>query len=226
MKRTRIKICGVTTVENALLCVEAGTDMLGLNFYPPSPRSIRPDAAREITDVLREVYGDRCPLLVGVFVNASANEIAAIMDCARLDAAQLSGDESCEVLAGLSGWGIKAIRPRSRAEALDHAAQFLAHAPGDDRLPALVVDAYHKDLYGGTGESASVDVALAVKELTPRLLLAGGLNPDNVAARVQAIRPWGVDVASGVEGGTPGIKDPARVRAFVAAVRSVQGETV
>lgn len=224
MTYTRIKICGVTHPDTALLCVEAGADMLGLNFYPPSPRSITPEAAREITDVLREVYGDRCPLLVGVFVNASAGEIAAIMTRAGLDAAQLSGDEQVNVLTGLSGRGIKAIRPRSRHDALDQAARFLAHAPGDDRLPALLVDAYHRDLYGGTGESASEDVALAVKGLTPRLMLAGGLNPDNVAARVDAIRPWGVDVASGVER-TPGIKDPARVRAFVAAVRSAGGDT-
>ncbi len=224
MTRTRIKVCGLTEADNALLCAEAGADMLGLNFYPPSPRSLTPDAARQITDVLREAFGDRCPLLVGVFVNASAGTIAAIIDRVGLDAAQLSGDESGDVLAALGGRAIKAIRPRSRAEALDHAALFLAHAPGDDRMPALVVDAYHQELYGGTGEAASVDVALAVKGLTLRLMLAGGLTPENVADRVRAIQPWGVDVASGVERGTPGVKVPARVRAFVAAVRSAEGD--
>lgn len=220
---TQVKICGITTLEDALFCAEAGADMLGLNFYPPSPRSITPNAARQIADGLRAQLGERCPLLVGVFVNASAEEIVRTLEAAGLDAAQLSGDESGDVLAGLNGRGLKAIRPRSRAEAVEQAAAFLAHAPQDDHLPALLVDAYHKALYGGTGEQASVEVARAVRERVPRLMLAGGLNPENVAERVRAIRPWGVDVASGVENGTPGVKDRARVRAFVQAVRAADG---
>jgi phosphoribosylanthranilate isomerase len=85
----------------------------------------------------------------------------------------------------------------------------------------LLLDAYHKDLYGGTGEQASIEIALAVKALVPRLMLAGGLDPDNVADRARLIQPWGVDVASGVENDQPGIKDHDRVRAFIAAVRSI-----
>ena len=216
----RVKICGVTTLENALLCAEAGADLLGLNFYPPSPRSIQPDAARQITDRLRATLGDRCPLLVGVFVNETAEHIMRVIEMAGLDGAQLSGDESPDVVAALQGRGYKAIRPRSRDEAFALAEHFLPYAPEDKRLPSLLVDAYHKDLYGGTGEQASIEVALAVKEITPRLMLAGGLTPENVAQRVEAIRPWAVDTASGVEDGTPGFKDPLRVRAFVAAARS------
>jgi phosphoribosylanthranilate isomerase len=142
------------------------------------------------------------------------------MQVAGLDAAQLSGDESAPVLAGLASRGFKAIRPRSRDEALDQAAGMLPYAPVKERLPSLLVDAYHKDLYGGTGEQASVEVALAAKAAAPRLMLAGGLTPDNVAERVRAIRPWGVDTASGVER-LPGIKDLVRVRDFIAAVRGI-----
>jgi phosphoribosylanthranilate isomerase/L-amino acid N-acyltransferase YncA len=216
----RVKICGVTTLENALLCAETGADLLGLNFYPPSPRSIQPEAARQITDGLRMALGDCCPLLVGVFVTETAEHMLRVLATAGLDAAQLSGDESPGTLAALHGRAYKAIRPRSRDEALALAEQFLPLAPEDERLPSLLVDAYHKDLYGGTGEEASIEVALAVKEIVPRLMLAGGLTPENVAQRVGAIRPWAVDTASGVEDGTPGFKDPARVRAFVAAART------
>ncbi len=138
---------------------------------------------------------------------SSASEITRIRQIAGLDAAQLSGDESESVLAGLDGRGFKAIRPRSRDEALDQARCLSATcAARMIRLPSLLVDAYHKELYGGTGEQASVEVALAVKEIAPRLMLAGGLTPENVAERVRVIQPWGVDTASGVESVSRGSK--------------------
>jgi len=220
---TAIKICGITTLDDARLCAEAGADILGLNFYPKSPRYVAPEQARAITEGLRQASDETCPLLVGVFANASVAEIAQIIQDAGLDAAQLSGDETPDTLTSLGGRGFKAIRPRSRDEALELTGRFLLKPEAEDeRLPSLLVDAYHKDLYGGTGEQASVDVALAVREVAPRMMLAGGLTPENVAARVRAIRPWGVDVASGVER-APGVKDAARVRAFIAAVRSLEG---
>jgi len=221
---TRIKICGVTTLDNALACAEAGADLLGFNFYARSPRCVTPDAARDLVNGLRAALGERCPLLVGVFVNASAEEIAGVIAAAGLDAAQLSGDEPPETLRALDGRGIKALRPRDPAEAETLALGYAPHAPRDERLPALLVDAYHPDLYGGTGEAASVDVAQAVMARVSRLMLAGGLAPENVGERVRALRPWGVDVASGVENGAPGVKDLARVRAFVAAVRAADAE--
>lgn len=216
---TQIKICGVISLDNALMCAEAGADLLGLNFYPPSPRAITPEQARTITDGLRAALGDRCPLFVGVFVNADADELARVMNIAGLDAVQLSGDEPVATVQALQGRAIKALRPRDLAEALVLTGEFAPHGATDERLPSLLVDAYHKKLYGGTGEQTSVEIAVAVRERVPRLLLAGGLNPDNVAERVRAIRPWGVDIASGVEGDTPGIKDEQKVRALVAAVR-------
>lgn len=214
---TRIKICGVTSLDDALRCAEAGADLLGLNFYSSSPRYLAPERARLIAAGLRVVLGTACPLLVGVFVNAAAAAIARILDDVGLDAAQLSGDEPPQTLAALDGRAFKALRPRDAAAAQDVARLFAAHAPRDERLPALLVDAYHPQLYGGTGETAGEDVARAALGVVPRVMLAGGLTPDNVAARVRAIRPWGVDVASGIER-APGVKDMALVRAFIAAV--------
>jgi len=214
-----IKICGVTTPEDALMCAEAGANLLGLNFYTKSPRYIELGKARRIVEALHSELGSGCPLLIGVFVNTEASEIARLIDAVGLDAAQLSGDEGPDVQAALSKRGIKAIRPRDVREAVDMAAAFTNHAPEDNRLPALMIDAYHPALYGGTGQQTSTDIALAAKEAVPRLMLAGGLKPENVAEQVRLIQPWGVDVASGVEAGQPGIKDIERVRVFVEAVK-------
>lgn len=214
---TRVKICGITNIDDALLAAAAGADLLGFNFYPPSPRYITPQACRAITDDLRSRMGDACPVLVGVFVNEP--EIESIMDTAGLDIAQLHGDETVATLQALSGRALKAIRPRQRNEAWTMAEAFEPHAPVDKRVPSLLVDAYHRDLYGGTGEQTSVEIALAAKEQVPRLMLAGGLNPDNVGDRIRAIRPWGVDVASGVEGSDKARKDEHCIRAFMAAVK-------
>jgi len=220
---TRVKICGVTTLDDALRCAEAGADLLGLNFYPPSPRYLPPERAQRLTAGLRTVLGSACPVLVGVFVNADAATIRRILDEVGLDAAQLSGDEPPDTLAALDGRAYKALRPRDGVEAVENARTFAAYAPRDERLPVLLVDAYHPQLYGGTGEQASEEIARAITAVVPRLMLAGGLTPENVAARVRAIRPWGVDVASGVER-APGVKDIERVRAFIAAVKSADQE--
>lgn len=217
---TRVKICGVTTLDDALRCAKAGADLLGLNFYPPSPRYLPLERARLIAAGLRSILGAARPLLVGVFVNAETAAIIRAFEEVGLDAAQLSGDEPAETLAALDGRAFKALRPRDAAAALDTARLFAAHAPHDERLPALLVDAHHPQLYGGTGETAGEDVARAALSAAPRVMLAGGLTPANVAGRVRALQPWGVDVASGVER-APGIKDVALVRAFIAVVKSV-----
>ncbi len=215
----RVKICGITTLDDALAAVDAGADMLGLNFYRKSQRFIEPDAARDLCRALRAELGAETPLLVGVFVNEIVSRISSTMDLVGLDCAQLSGDESLEMLRELRGIAFKAIRPRTTAEALDDAGYYGQFAPANEDMPSLLVDAFKKGEYGGTGEQTLDDVALALKAVTPRLMLAGGLNPDNVAARVGTVQPWGVDVASGVEGDQPGRKDHGKVRAFVGAVR-------
>jgi phosphoribosylanthranilate isomerase len=218
----KVKICGVTTLDDASMVTEAGADLIGLNFYKQSPRYIEPEAAGAITDALREHFGEKVPVFVGVFVNAPVSEISQIMEIAGLDFAQLSGDESDDVLHELRGRGFKAIRPPNKALALDDAGYYSKEFINDPRIPSLLLDAYHPKLYGGTGETASVEVALAVKGMVPRLMLAGGLNPANIGERVAAIRPWGVDVASGVEPeGQPGVKDPDKVRQFVGAAKAV-----
>jgi phosphoribosylanthranilate isomerase len=218
---TRVKICGLTTFDDALASARAGADMLGFNFYKKSPRYIRPEDAQPICDKLREQLGGVCPVLVGVFANEVVGVISAITRKVGLNCAQLSGDESDAMLAELRGIAFKAIRPLNLAQALEDVTYYRPHFPPNERFPSLLLDAYHPQLYGGTGEQASVEVALAVKEQTPRLMLAGGLTPENVAERVQAVQPWGVDVASGVElPEQPGKKEIGKVEAFIAAVRS------
>ena len=220
-ENTRVKICGVTTTADALMAAHAGADLLGLNFYPPSPRFISVALARETGERLREELSDRCPLLVGVFVNEEPARVADICLQAGLDGAQLSGDESPDDLHATSRAGaqvFKSLRPRTVAEARAGTQQFLAPRSGDEGLPSLLLDAWHPDLYGGSGEQAGDDVAGFLAASVPRLMLAGGLNAENVAGRVRALRPWGVDVASGVES-APGIKDERKVRAFIAAAK-------
>lgn len=218
---TIVKICGVTTIDDALRAAEAGADMLGLNFYKPSPRYLEPDTAREIAAALRAQLGAACPLLVGIFVNEVVGRVSHTMEIVGLNFAQLSGEESGEMLREMRGVAFKGIRPRTRAEALEDAAYFLNAQSVDERAPSLLLDAHHPALYGGTGEQASVEVALAVKAQVPRLMLAGGLTPDNVAQSVRQVQPWGVDVASGVEvDSQSGRKDAAKMRDFIAAVRA------
>lgn len=216
----RVKICGITTLEDGVMAARAGADLLGVNFFPKSPRYVEPDAARVMCDALRAELGAACPPLVGVFVNEVVGRISITMEKVGLNFAQLSGDESVEMLRELRGIGFKGIRPRSQAEALDDTAYFGQFVAINERIPSLLIDAYHPQLYGGTGEHASVDVAVAVREKTPRLMLAGGLTPENVAVRIAAIQPWGVDVASGVEGVRPGRKDAAKVAAFISAAKA------
>jgi len=217
---TRVKICGLTTFEDALAAAQAEADMLGFNFYKRSPRYITPEAAQPICDSLRTQLGAACPVLVGVFVNEVVGIISAITRKVGLNAAQLSGDESDDMLRELRGIGFKAIRPMNLAQALDDVHYFNPHFPTNEKFPSLLLDAYHSQLYGGTGEQASTEVALAVRAEVPRLMLAGGLTPENVTERVNAIQPWGVDVASGVEvEDQPGKKDSAKVQAFIQAAK-------
>lgn len=216
----KVKICGITTIDDAYMAAEAGADMLGLNFYKPSPRYIEPAAARTICAALRDDFGADCPVLVGVFANAAVGHISIITNQVGLNFAQLSGDETIDMLLELRGIAFKGIQPINEAMALDDVQYFAPYMPSDERAPSLLLDAYHPHLYGGTGGEAITEVAVAVRAGIPRLMLAGGLNPDNIGDRVAAIQPWGVDVASGVESGVPGIKDAAKVRAFIAGAKN------
>jgi phosphoribosylanthranilate isomerase len=194
--------------------------LLGFNFFKRSPRWIAPDDAQVICDRLRAELGAECPVLVGIFVNEIVGSISAISNKVGLNAVQLSGDESDAMMKELKGMAYKAIQPMNKDMALDDANYYKPVFSINERFPSLLLDAYHPKLRGGTGEQASAEVALAVKAQVPRLMLAGGLTPENVAERVQAIQPWGVDVASGVElPDSPGKKDAGKVQSFIDAVR-------
>jgi phosphoribosylanthranilate isomerase len=208
----KIKICGIKMLDEALAAVEAGADLLGFNFYPPSPRYIAPVECSRLIGALRR--RGMAFVGVGIFVNASPQAIAAILDDCGLDVAQLSGDESPADMATLGDRAFKAIRPASFVVAQSQ-AQIYGRRPTP---PALLLDAaVGSGQFGGAGRIGDWDTARRLATRYP-LLLAGGLRPENVAAAVACVRPWGVDVASGVEA-APGRKDPAKVAAFVRAAR-------
>ncbi len=197
----RVKVCGVTSVADAILAVQYGADLVGLNFYPPSPRCVSLPTALEIRAAIPE--GVWC---VGVFVNAEREWIASLARQLALQAVQFHGDEGEVDLRGWSCATIKAVRVRSD-ESFPEWEQF----PAD----YLLLDTHRPGRYGGTGEAFAWERAAALPpQYVSRLILAGGLTPQNVATAVRALRPWAVDVASGVES-APGRKDPEKLRAFI-----------
>ncbi len=209
---TAVKICGITTLEDALAAVEAGADLLGFNFYPSSPRYLSREACAHITASLQR-KGSRART-VGVFVNAPLEDILRILDQCELEMAQLSGDEPPGLVQAIGSRAFKAIRPRSPEEALEAMKAY----PPPDNPPALLADAWKPGEFGGTGSTGNWEIARALAAQIP-LLLAGGLHPGNVGEAIDQVRPWGVDVASGVES-SPGRKDAQKVAAFVEAVRA------
>jgi phosphoribosylanthranilate isomerase len=142
------------------------------------------------------------------------------MEVVGLDFAQLAGDESEAMLRELRGTAFKAIRPANAFQAQDDLDYFGPVMPANEWMPSILLDASVPGQYGGTGQTAADEVAQTVKAGVPRLMLAGGLTPDNVSERVAAVQPWGVDVASGVEANTPGRKDAGKVREFIWAARA------
>ena len=202
---TKIKICGIKNVNDALAAMDAGADLIGFNFYPKSPRYVEVGMCRNIMSVMRTYGRVQC---VGVFVNAPIGEIHATMETLGLSLAQLHGDETPEIMNALHGKAFKAFR--GIPEQVDGFAR--------QDAPSLLVDASVKGAYGGTGVTADWNRAAELAKKYP-LLLAGGLSPENVAQAVRQVKPWGVDVASGVES-APGKKEPSRMKAFVRAVQS------
>lgn len=192
-------------MNEAHAAVDAGADYLGFNFYPKSIRFIEKNSCADITSVLKQKYPQI--KLVGVFVNLTVGEIKDLMETCSLDLAQLHGDEIVEILNALNGKAFKAFR--GIPESINGFAR--------SESPAFLIDASVKGLYGGSGITADWNGAAELAKKYP-LLLAGGLTPENVAAAVSQVKPWGVDVASGVET-TPGIKDISKMTAFAKAVK-------
>ena len=196
---TKVKICGITSLEDALMAVEAGADALGFVFFDKSPRFIEPGrAARIIAELPPFVQ------VVGLFVNASLDFVNLTADSCRLDIVQLHGDESPSYCQAVRRRVMKVFRVRGM-ESLAPMADY--------QVAAFLLDAYSPNAYGGTGASFDWDCALSAKGHGP-IILAGGLDPDNVASAVARVVPYGVDVSSGVES-SPGRKDAEKVRRFI-----------
>ncbi|NMG27438.1 phosphoribosylanthranilate isomerase [Aromatoleum evansii] len=207
MSRTRIKICGLTRAEDVLAAVEAGADAIGLVFYPPSPRFVAFERAAELAALVPPFV-----TTVGLFVNPDPAYVRQALAQVPLQLLQFHGDESEAQCAAFGRPWIKAARVRPGIDLVE----FSASHPS---ASGLLLDAF-VDGYGGGGKV--FDWSLIPERLGRPLILSGGLDPDNVAEAVRRVRPWAVDVSSGVESGK-GIKDAARIAAFVAGVRNADG---
>lgn len=201
---TRVKICGITCIEDAEAAVAAGASALGFVFYAPSPRHVSVQTAAEIIAGLPPFVTS-----VGLFVNAERQQVTTVLEQTGLDLLQFHGDEPESFCSGFARPYIKALRVRP---GLDIRGQVAAYASAR----GVLLDAYRPGVPGGTGEV--FDWELVPGELASRLILAGGLTPANVADAIRRVKPFAVDVSGGVEA-APGRKDRARIAAFMAAVQ-------
>lgn len=201
---TRIKICGITRSEDALVCAHAGADAIGLVFYPPSPRHVVAAQAAAIARALPPFV-----TTVGLFVNPAMEQVEAVLSEVHLDVLQFHGDEPPEFCAGFGVPYLKAIRVKAGVDLVQCAIRY-------QQAQGLLLDAYVEGTPGGTGKS--FDWGLIPAGLPLPVILSGGLSPANVADAIRRVRPWAVDVSSGVEA-SKGIKDVAKIAAFIEGVR-------
>jgi phosphoribosylanthranilate isomerase len=203
--RTRVKICGITSVNDGLAAARHGADAIGLIFYPPSPRLVTLERAREIAQSL--------PLFVArvaVFVNAARAEVEAVIAACRPDLLQFHGEETADFCRGFGVSYLRSLRVREGVDLLESLSPF-------NDAAGWLLDAYRQELYGGTGEVFDWD--LVPRAAARPLVLSGGLDAENVGAAIRRVRPWAVDVSSGVEA-AKGVKDERRIAAFMEAVRN------
>jgi len=205
----RVKICGITNLEDALMAAELGADALGFIFHPRSPRYVAPDAARQIIAGLPPFV-----LTVGVFVDEEAQTVRDLAARVGLDWVQLHGQESPEYCRSLGRRVIKGFR-------IQDEKSFKSLAAYQGAAQAFLLDTYKKGQVGGTGATFDWRLAREAKKYGP-VILAGGLTPENAARAIEVAQPAAVDVATGVEA-TPGKKDPEKLRAFFAAVKKFKG---
>ena len=208
-KRTRVKICGITRPEDGRVAVEAGTDAIGLVFYAGSPRAVTVEQAAEIVGALPPFV-----TAVGLFVDAERKLIDAVLERVPLDLLQFHGSETPEACEAPGRRYIKALRMRPDIDLQAKARQY-ASADG------LLLDAYRKGVPGGTGER--FDWERIPADLAVPVVLAGGLEPENITYAVRSVRPFAVDVSSGVEA-DKGIKDAAKIAAFMRGVRRAESD--
>ncbi len=203
-----VKICGITREQDALAAARAGVHALGLVFYRPSPRHVSFDQAGAILRVLPPFI-----TAVGLFVNPKAAEVDAVLAALPLSLLQFHGDEAPEFCSRFSCPYIKAVRVKRGVDLVQYAARYSA-------AKGILLDAHVEGFYGGSGTSFDWDLLPAAGLPCP-VILSGGLNPANVAEAIRRVRPWAVDVSSGVET-AKGIKDAAKIAAFMQGVRSIE----
>jgi phosphoribosylanthranilate isomerase len=199
----KIKICGITNIDDAMAAVDYGADALGFNFFRKSPRYIEPNKAAEIIAQLPPFI-----VPVAIFVNEREERIREILSSACIHGVQFHGDETPEFCQRFGNHVIKAFQVKDK-ESIKHMAHY--------RVSAYLLDSYREGVRGGTGETFDWHLAVVAKTFG-RIILAGGLNPDNVAEAVKLVQPYGVDVAGGVER-EKGIKDHGKLRNFISEVR-------
>lgn len=209
LSRMKIKICGITNADDAAIAREAGADALGFVMYRKSPRFVEPAVVKAIVAGLPPFV-----LPIGVFVNEEPERVRALMDDCGFTLAQLHGDESALYCQNLGRPVIKAVRLKDRGTFLA-----LAEFQGRANVRGFLIDAFSDHAYGGTGQTVDWILAQEAARSMP-IILAGGLSPMNVAEAIARVRPYGVDVSSGVEQ-SPGKKDPDKVKAFIQAARLV-----
>jgi phosphoribosylanthranilate isomerase len=208
---TKVKICGITNLQDALLSVRAGADALGFNFYEKSPRFILPDKTRKIVEWLPEGV-----VKVGVFVEESFETILEIAEIAGLDAIQFHGDESPEFVHEIKQrTGLKTIKA-FRVKPTFEPESVLAY-----EVDAILLDAYSTKELGGSGETFDWEIAKAVQQLFPKMYLAGGLSVENVAESIANVGPYALDACSRLES-KPGKKDGNLVERFISKVREAE----
>lgn len=203
---TRVKICGITSLEDALTAVDAGADALGFVFFKESPRHIFPEQAAQIIAQLPPFVQ-----VVGLFVNEEIRMVHEVADRCHLDLVQLHGDESADYCRQIRRRVLKAFRVRS-PNCLDLIRDY--------QVSGYLLDAFSPSFYGGTGTSFNWEIAAEAVKRHQRIVLAGGLTPDNVAEAIRQVHPWAVDVSSGVES-APGRKDTQKVRGFIRNAKDV-----
>lgn len=203
--RVRVKICGITRVEDALAAAGAGADAIGLVFYADSPRAVSIQQARAILAELPAFVTS-----VGLFVNASEEFIRSVLQECALDVLQFHGQERQEQCTLFSRPYIKALHVKDKQQVATQAREYT-------EARAILLDTHHQDIAGGTGQS--FDWSLIPEAMEKPVILAGGLNPDNVRSAIQQVRPYAVDVSGGVEA-AKGIKDANRIKLFISEVNN------